>query len=865
MDNLEKILEIKVDANSAIKTMADLSKSYQDLKNHEKELQNEIKELSKDEAANVEVLQRKREELIATKEQEKQYSGQISELSRVVQNQLKLDKEQVGSLKALRAELSNATKQYDSLSRAEREGAKGQELQKHINEVTTELKEAEEATQRFQRNVGNYKSALQGLSGAFQQAGVSVGGFTKMLDILKANPIIIILTALAAVLKAVISAFKGSEDASMKLKESIAPLNPVIDAVKRGFEGFANMLVVVVKGAITGVQYAINGLMDALGWVLRQLQSIANFFGADWHFADRFEEARVAAKEAREAAEELARMENQLIKDKRAWVTESARLDKEIADLREKAVDKEKYTAKQRLAYLDQAIKLETEKAAKEKELAEQNLKILQLEAARSANDAEMNDKLAEAERAVIEADTKLSQTKRQLNQIRQSTIESVKKEQEAIVNATKEAQEALISMMKEGVEKETQLENTRYEKARATLQAKIDAEAKTHGTETELYKAYAAQMEAMAQQHEDKLEKISLAGRQKEIEREMQTMQMRLDLVKNNLDEEYRLKQEMLDKQLELELSKTEYTEEQKELIRQKYAQDVIALEEQKRLALEEQTKLEWSNRIEEAKLSMGEYFDNTLEAMELEVEQARDHLDNLHQLEGESDEEFKARMLQAQSDYLKKKKQMADAEIAIEKAKATATAEFAGQLSDLLETVGEDNKEALMLSKTLALAEVAIKQGVAIAEAVAASAAGDPYTYAIRVAAAIASTVTAMVKAISSINAAKFAKGTSYVNGPGTETSDSIPAWLSRGEGVVTARANKIFPGLVQAMNDVAAGVSTPARVFNSSNVVNNYTSQSTLNEIAENTEKRLVVSVEEIHRVEDNVEAIENLSTM
>ena len=122
-------------------------------------------------------------------------------------------------------------------------------------------------------------------------------------------------------------------------------------------------------------------------------------------------------------------------------------------------------------------------------------------------------------------------------------------------------------------------------------------------------------------------------------------------------------------------------------------------------------------------------------------------------------------------------------------------------------------------------------------------------------------------MTKAISSINSAKFSKGTGYVTYPGTKESDGdvVPALLTPGEAVATVKANKMFPGLVQAMNDVAAGVSTPARVFNSSNVVNNYSSQSTLNEIAENTEKRLVVSVEEIHRVEDNVEAIENLSTL
>ena len=855
MDNLEKILEIKVDANSAIKTMADLSKIYQDLKNHEKELQNEIKELSKDEEANVEVLQRKREELIATKEQEKQYSGQISELSRVVQNQLKLDKEQVGSLKSLRAELSNATKEYDSLSRSEREGAKGKELQKHINEVTDELKKAEEETQRYQRNVGNYKSALQDAGDALKEAGVQSNTFDKSLKMLNANPIILFLTAIVAVVKAVISAFKGNEEATMALKEALAPLNPIIDAVKRGFESFAGIIVKVVNGAV-------EELTDAVTWLMEKLQSIGNWFGADWHFADNFKAGKEAAQAA---AMSLAEAENKLIKDKRAWVTESAKMDKEIAELREKASNKEKYTSEERLKYLDKAIDLETAKAAKEKQLAEESLRVLQLEAARTANDAEMNDKLAEAEARVIEADTKLMQKKRELNQQRQEAVEAVKKEQEAIVNATKEAQESLISLMKEGEEKETALENARFEKQRASLQAKLDEEKNTHGEETDLYHAYAAKMEAIEQQHQDKLNKISLQGRQKDVEQEMKTIQMKIDLLKDNLEQEYELKRQMLDKQLELNLSNTEYTEEQNLLIKQKYDADVIALEEQKNQAIIEQTNLEWKNRIEAMRMGADEYLENSLEALSLEIEQAKESFDNIHKYEYETDAEYKARLLAAQENYLNKKKQLANAEMQIEKAKDQAAQEFAGSMSEMLETVASDNEVAVGISKTLALAEVAIKQGIAIAEAVASAAAGDPYTYALRVAAAIASTITAMTKAITSINSAKFAKGTSYVNGPGTETSDSIPAWLSRGEGVVTARANKMFPGLVQAMNDVASGVSTPARVFNSSNVVNNYTSQRTLNEISENTEKRLVVSVEEIHRVEDNVKAIENLSTM
>lgn len=71
-----------------------------------------------------------------------------------------IQNEQKGSLKQLRAELSNLTAQYDALSAAERDGAQGEELRNHINEVTDALKEGEEATQRYYRNVGNYKESV---------------------------------------------------------------------------------------------------------------------------------------------------------------------------------------------------------------------------------------------------------------------------------------------------------------------------------------------------------------------------------------------------------------------------------------------------------------------------------------------------------------------------------------------------------------------------------------------------------------------------------------------------------------------------------------------------------------------------------
>ena len=58
------------------------------------------------------------------------------------------------------------------------------------------------------------------------------------------------------------------------------------------------------------------------------------------------------------------------------------------------------------------------------------------------------------------------------------------------------------------------------------------------------------------------------------------------------------------------------------------------------------------------------------------------------------------------------------------------------------------------------------------------------------------------AQVAVIASQKIPKYAKGTEYVNGGGTETSDSIPAMLSKGERVVDAKTNKMLKGIPNSM---------------------------------------------------------------
>jgi hypothetical protein len=58
---------------------------------------------------------------------------------------------------------------------------------------------------------------------------------------------------------------------------------------------------------------------------------------------------------------------------------------------------------------------------------------------------------------------------------------------------------------------------------------------------------------------------------------------------------------------------------------------------------------------------------------------------------------------------------------------------------------------------------------------------------------AAIVGATLVAQLGFIAAQKMPEFAKGTEYVEGPGTGTSDSIMARLSKGERVMTARQNK------------------------------------------------------------------------
>lgn len=869
-DAVEKVLEIKVRYDDAIRKIAEYRKQLDVLKQVEKTLTEDVKKgrISRD-AYNI--------KLTETKIASQEYTEAIRVLNKEIQNNRKIEQEQEGSLKQLRAQLSNLTAEYDSLSEAERNAAKGQELKNSINNITDSLKGAEEETQRFYRSVGSYEEAIKnavssnvpfigqlmqmqegagGLKGAFNVGTVAVKAFSKQLLVLLANPIVAILSAIALAVMAVAKAINSSEEASNRWSIIIAPL-------KRALDGLLSVIQ-FVAGAILSVVEAGAKLND---WIYTQLEKLPVL-------GKLYKQLNDANRQAVDLAKEKIAIEQQARKDE----VQNAKDALEVSKLRTMAKDKETYSDKERLEFVKKANKLEQEQADRNVELAERKLKALQIESEWAQNNKDANDELAKLEAAVYKARKEQFDKTRELleqeNSIKneiaakdKASAEEAKKQAEEYTRIVKErkdketeairqAEDAMLSLVKDGVDKQRQQINLSYSREIEDLKKKLKEE---QNLTSKARDAILATIKAKEQEYKIELQKLADEQITKEIENRQKLISLQLESVKEGSEQEYQLKMNQLLAQQELELSNTELTEQMKIAIRAKYDKQLEELINTRNANIAKQEQEAIRLRFE---TEIAELHGNEEEILRVKVEQRKAELDAIQQMEGESIEAFNLRKLEAENAYIDAKQELTDKEIAIEQAKYDAVAQITGGLISLTEQLGESNEGLAKFSKVLALGEIAVNTGKAIAAGVA-QAQSVPFPGNIAAIATTVATILANIAtAIKTVKSAKFATG-GLVTGPGTGTSDSIPAQLSNGESVMTARTTELFAPILSSFNQMGGGV--PINITASSN--------QTMGEdmLARAVAKGVqmmpnpVVSVTEINTVGKRVEVLENLGSL
>lgn len=902
----EKILEIKVRYDKAITKIAEYSTELDKLKAREKQLKEDVSKGR---------IEREKYNLMMaeTKIAAKEYTESIRVLNKQIQNERKEQTEMEGSLVRLRAELSNLTAAYDRLSRVEREGGEGKELQDKINAITDELKGAEEETQRFYRNVGNYKDAILQATEAqvpfvsILRSGVSVlRGTKEFVGGLKDELVKITVQYKAGTVTA--NMFSGAQktaaitsnllSAALKVLK-LALISTGIGAIVVLLGSLVAWLAKTQKGTefLSNVMSSFGAIIDVIiDRIAKFGGAIAKFFSGDFSGAakdmkDSFsgigKEISNDAKQAwalNDALQQLEKSETMLNMKRAASRSEIERL-KLIADDTTKSL-KERTDAATKAYDMENKLQQESIDIGRKKlanllgqiELTGEANKLLDDMAQGAITADEVISRLGISESTVkdlkefsqvfsdvaqkeMESYTRNKETQNKINAMRKESVDKAKVVKEKELSEIRKAEDEMLKLVKDSREKQSiEIErqfSRQIEDLRVRLIEEQDLTTKARG-------AINNQIIALEQQKNDALQQLSEEQLMKEVENRQKLISLQLESVKAGSEQEYQLKMQQLVAQRDAELANKELTEQMKIAITEKYNKLIDKLTDERLKKEANAIKEAISLDMENALLQMQVDGASTLDILNEKARISLETFNNVRREDYDSEEKYLNDKLKAQVSYLQSKKAITEEEVNIATKKMEVLSSLAGSLSELVEQAAGDNENMAQLAKILAIAEVSIAQGVAIAKAVE-TATRSSATWIDMLAAigtVVASVTTVMGKAMKSVKSAKFAQG-GKVEGPGSGISDSIPAMLSNGESVMTAAATSMFAPLLSAFNQIGGGI--PINVTASSNQA--------LGEdmLAKAVAKGMmmapapVVSVEEFTSVANRVKYVENLGSI
>lgn len=837
----QKIIKIRVRYDQAVQGIAKYTQAINQLKTEQQQLKAELKQGTITE-------QQYNTAMAQNREQVKTYQADIRALSREYQNNVKEQRENEGSLVSLRAQLSKLTTTYDQLSREMRQGDFGETMRKQIMEVSQELKDAEEETNRFYRNVGNYASGTQGINTSVQQllrempnAAISMNTF---------------FMAISNNIPMLVDEVNRLRDANKKAADNGEDTVSVLDALKDATFSWNTVISVGVT------------LLTVYGGEI--VKWIANFFKGK----DALDVNAEAMKNVNSAMLEGAKNAQQEIVRLNLLYNATQDTTRSINE-RKAAVDT---LQKQFPAYFknisDEKI-LAGEAAGAYNELA---AAIIRSARARAAQDkmVENEKKILDLEGQRAEAQKNLDAATERYNRHRRAqelgakggmtytadVTSDLRREMDGYAEAVDDATKQIDTLNKANkrLANNINIQDLTFDAGgggggnsggtvTSTTPDNIDSDEKAlqerQQRELEEWRKYQDELYKLTQDTWEQRRQHLNAQYDREIEdirRQLATEENLTVAAKESMNKRI----EVLEQERNVELNKLSDEQLQQSIANEQqrieYLLQAAGEDLEKQRALRQQ-QLEEEQQAEEMRI-FSEFDNETERNAQLEAMRAA-FRQRMLDLNKEFDDKEKAQNEKAAAEALK-----------IEQAKWDGAAKLTNAASQLIRNFGEDNKAMTRLAKTLALATVAINTGKAISEAIAANA-GKPWGFA-AIAGVVAQIMSAMASAIGIINSAKFATG-GLVTGPGSGTSDSIPAMLSNGESVMTARSTSMFAPLLSSLNQLGGGVpitsSAPTQELGI-----DYLAAA----VAKGVESmpRPVVSVEEISRVGNRVEVIERM---
>lgn len=555
-------------------------------------------------------------------------------------------------------------------------------LGERINSVNDQLKSMDASVGNYQRNVGNYIGAMDHLTASFGSMGkgaqsviAPIKGVTTGLKTLSATPAIAILGLLANVLQKVIEGLKSSEENTNAMTAAMAPFAAIGDTVTKVLQGLGGVLAKVVEG--------FGKLTSAI-------------FGTN-----------EATKERLRLAKEEAALQEQ----ERNNIIANAEAEREVARLRAEAADKTKHSASERIALLEQAGEQERLIAERSVQAAKMQYEIIKSRNALTQSNAEDLKKEAEAYAAVVNAETSYYNKIREINA---GITEARNAEAKAASDAAKAANDAAAAKI--AAEKEYIAQALADEVQAATNRA----EAFRHGSVEYL----AAMRDVAALEYDQMKRQIDetdaewqarrLAAARKLAEAQQSTTDALIEEGRLALENEMNAlatgSLDQLSKAVELAKYNLDNIHQAIDESDDAFLARRLEAQQAYRDALQSQNEAELEEGRQQYEQRLAMLDENSLAYLDAEVALKKYELDTLHQLEGESEDAFRTRQLQAEKEYYDAKKAQAQSWMQTFSGMASGVSSILGSIADAMEDNTEMTEEEAKKAKNLRVASATI-----------------------------------------------------------------------------------------------------------------------------------------------------------
>lgn len=903
------VLDFQINVKEALDNITNAKEALVSLREEQKALQKEILK-----GTATEDMKKRFGELTV---EIRELTGVINTNNRELQNQIKAQEAAEGSLASYRAQIKNLKNAYAELSEEERNSAKGKELVDKMDKLTNSAKAAEWQLQGVPKGLSKTVAAMSQVNFGAGRAAAGIAQLGKAFKALMANPIVLAIGAVVAVIKKLIDSFQKSDSAMTTLKRSMSGFQAILSVIEKGFQK----------------------VVDVIAKVIGKIGEFANKLVSMIPGMDKYVQAQ----------EDIVTSTDELEETERKYAVESAERQAKISELRNKSTESEKYSYKQRKQFLEEALQLEKKEAQEKKDIAVERLRIAEQEALQEIGYTEMTeeawatlsdqqkDTLTELRVQVTQTTTELNNSTRKMTsqvnnfqkQARSEQQERIKKENEELRKLQDLTVETFYAIQQKEIEVTRlsytrQIEDIKYrlkteegltKKAKEAMNKQIvvlesdlqiqlgEIDRKyTYQRIDQMKSLYLKFYQELSKQKPDDVElqvRISdatFAGEIEGLQRRNEEIERHLQRIKEGIEQATEEERIALENEKNINDSLigllTKNSERAADLIRYnaKTAKEAVM-----------QANEEIQKEIQDNKM-LGIYADNEVEKSKIFEEQSRRRLaaaereqQRLASLTEEevsllynSQEEYDNALLEAENKVVLAQNDVAQAVKNTTKAIidqqgavidsfntiANATGQLLGSFEELFNNMAESDEKYAKYAKAMALMQILISTAVSIASAIqgateAGAATGPGAVVATPafiielvaiVTGAIASAVGVLKKA-EKPSKPKFAEGGLVGGTTSTRTDDSVDAQLSVGEFVMRSASVKSIG--VQNLNAMNQTGMLPASATNPQNT--NQLSMEAFKDIMVEaiSEIQPQVSVKEITSMQNKVSVKESIA--